>query len=186
MPVIIVAVISTRWRRCDKAGDRPHGSPDRGTEGGPMTASSGSPDRGPTPRTDEASSNHPLEGIVWIGASRQADDKPDRDRAGNNPWFYHRYLRPTARLGGALRLSGCSRRMSGTPHSTPTFRGLPHRDATAMCHFWESACASDRNSMWLAEPAGALGFGRPIGFSTLSISPVSIAWTESTPIIGLA
>jgi hypothetical protein len=68
--VIVVAVISRRWWRCDKACHRPHSSADSGAEGRTVTAGSGSPDCSPAACADEAASNCPLDGIVWISAGR--------------------------------------------------------------------------------------------------------------------
>jgi hypothetical protein len=71
MPVIVVAVISGRGWRCDKAGDRPHSSSDRGAEGGTVTTGSGSPDCSPTACADETTADKTLDRIIWIGASGQ-------------------------------------------------------------------------------------------------------------------
>src|SRR5271169_5428033 len=37
----------------------------------------------------------------------------------------------------AFRRQGHKQPASGTPHSKPTFRRFAHRDATAVCHFWD-------------------------------------------------
>ena len=68
--VIVVALIGRRWWRCDKTCHRPYGSADSGAEGRTVTASSGSPDCSPAACADETAPNCPLDGIVWIGASR--------------------------------------------------------------------------------------------------------------------
>jgi hypothetical protein len=68
--VIVVAVISRRWGRCDKACHRPYSAADSGAEGRTMTAGSGSPDRSPTACADETAPNRPLDRIVWISAGR--------------------------------------------------------------------------------------------------------------------
>jgi hypothetical protein len=70
MPVIIVCVMSRRRWRCDKASHCTHGSADRSAERRTVTASSGSPNCSAAAGTDETAANHPLDGIVWIGASR--------------------------------------------------------------------------------------------------------------------
>jgi len=70
MPVIVVAVVSRRGWRCDKAGDRADGSADRGPEGRAVTAGSGSTDCSPTDCADETAADKTLHGIVWVGASR--------------------------------------------------------------------------------------------------------------------
>jgi hypothetical protein len=49
-----------------------------------VTAGSGSPDCSTTARTDETATNETLHRIVWIGASRQAQDQPGRDHAGDS------------------------------------------------------------------------------------------------------
>ena len=84
MPVIVVAVIN-RWRwRCEQARDRSHSAADCGTEGRAMTTRSGSPDCSPTACADEAAANETLHRIVWISASREAEDQPDRNNAEDN------------------------------------------------------------------------------------------------------
>jgi hypothetical protein len=70
MSVIVIAVISRRWWRCEKASDRPHSSTDRGAEGRTVTTGSGSPNCSPTACADETAPNRPLDWIVWIRASR--------------------------------------------------------------------------------------------------------------------
>jgi hypothetical protein len=84
MPVIIVAVISRRGWRCEKACDRPYGSADCGPEGRAVTAGSGSPDGCATARADKTTANETLHRIVWVGAGRQANDQPGRDHARDN------------------------------------------------------------------------------------------------------
>jgi hypothetical protein len=66
--VIVGAVISRRWGRCDKTCHRPHSAADCGAEGGTVTAGSGSPDCSPAARADETAANRPLDGIVGISA----------------------------------------------------------------------------------------------------------------------
>jgi len=70
MPLIVVAVISGRGWRCDKACDRPYSSADCRSEGRTVTTGSGSPDSSPTACADETAANKALHGIVRIGASR--------------------------------------------------------------------------------------------------------------------
>ena len=82
MRVMIVAVIGRRGWSCEKTCDRPHSSADCGPEGRAVTTGSGSPDCSPTARADETAANETLHRIVWIGASRQAQDQPGRDDAG--------------------------------------------------------------------------------------------------------
>ena len=72
MPVTVVGVMSGLRRRCDKAGDRPHSSADGGAERCTVAAGGGSPDCGPAACADETASDHALNRIVWVGASRQA------------------------------------------------------------------------------------------------------------------
>jgi hypothetical protein len=84
MPVIVVAVINRWWWRCEQARDRSHSAADCGTEGRAMTAGSGGPDCRPTPGADETTANGPLDGIVWIGARRNAQEQPGRNDAGDN------------------------------------------------------------------------------------------------------
>jgi hypothetical protein len=50
--VIVVAVISRRWWRCDKTCHRRHSSADCGAEGRTVTAGSGSPDCSPAACAD--------------------------------------------------------------------------------------------------------------------------------------
>ena len=84
MPVIVGAVISGRRGRCDKARDRPHSSANCRAEGRTVTAGSGSPDGSPTACANETAANETLHRIVWIGASRKAEDQPDRNHAEDN------------------------------------------------------------------------------------------------------
>jgi hypothetical protein len=68
--IIVVAVMSWRWWRCEKTCHRPHSSADCGAEGRTVTAGGGSPDCSPATCADETAPNRPLDGIVWISASR--------------------------------------------------------------------------------------------------------------------
>jgi hypothetical protein len=49
-----------------------------------VTARSGRADCSPTACANETAEDETLHGIVWIGASRQAEDQPDRDHAADN------------------------------------------------------------------------------------------------------
>jgi len=70
MPVIVVAAVSGRRWRCDKARDRPYGSADCGPQSRAVTAGSSSTDCSPTACADETAADKTLHGIVWVGASR--------------------------------------------------------------------------------------------------------------------
>ena len=85
MPVIVVAVISRRGWRCDKARDRPYSTADCGPEGRAVTAGSGSPDCSPTACADETAANKTLHRVVWIGASRYAQNQPHSNHAPGSP-----------------------------------------------------------------------------------------------------
>ena len=67
MPLIVVAVVSRRGWRCDKAGDRADGSADRGPEGRAVTAGSGSTDCSPTACADETAADKTLHFTALIG-----------------------------------------------------------------------------------------------------------------------
>jgi hypothetical protein len=84
MRVMVVAVIGRRGRGCEKAGDRPHSSADCGPKGRTVTPGSSSADCSPTARTDETAADETLHGIEWIGASRQPQDQPGREHAGDD------------------------------------------------------------------------------------------------------
>jgi hypothetical protein len=59
--VIVVAVISRRWWRCDKTRYRPHSSADCGAEGRTVTPCSGSPDCSPAAGADETAPQSSVE-----------------------------------------------------------------------------------------------------------------------------
>ena len=82
--MIVVAAISRRRWRCNKARNLAYGSPDCGPEGRTMSAGSGSPDRSSAACADETATDETLHGIVRIGASRQAQDQPGRDHEGDD------------------------------------------------------------------------------------------------------
>jgi hypothetical protein len=69
MPVTVVAAISRRCWRCEKAGDRAHSSTDRSAESGTVTTGSSSSDCSPTACADETTADKTLDRIIWIGAS---------------------------------------------------------------------------------------------------------------------
>ena len=80
-----------RWG-CDKSCHRTHGTADRSAEGRTVATGSRSPDGSPAARADEAAANETLHRIVWIGASREAEDQPDRNHAEDNLWSYHKLI----------------------------------------------------------------------------------------------
>ena len=84
MSVIVGAVISRRRWGCDKACHRPHSAADCRAQGRTVTARSSGADCSPTACANETAADETLHGIVWIGASRQAEDQPDRDHAADN------------------------------------------------------------------------------------------------------
>ena len=70
MPVIVVRVMSGRWWCGDQTPHCTHSSADCRAERGTVTTGCGSPDRSPATCTNEATPNHALDGVIWIGASR--------------------------------------------------------------------------------------------------------------------
>ena len=71
MPMIIGGMIGRWWRCRDETRKRTHCSADRGTESRTVAAGNGGPDRRPAAGADQTAPNHPLHGVVWIGASRE-------------------------------------------------------------------------------------------------------------------
>ena len=58
-----------RWRG-DKAAQRADRSADRGTKGCTVPTGRGSPNRSAAAGTDQAAPDRPLDGVIWVGASR--------------------------------------------------------------------------------------------------------------------
>jgi len=57
--------------RCgDKTTHRADRSTDRGTKGCTVPTGRSSPDRSAAAGTDQAAADRPLDGVIWVGASR--------------------------------------------------------------------------------------------------------------------
>jgi len=89
---LVGGVMNRRRWGCDKSCHRTYGAADRSAEGRTVATGSRSPDGSPAARADEAAANETLHRIVWIGASREAEDQPDRNHAEDNLWSYHKLI----------------------------------------------------------------------------------------------